>query len=99
MSELEQLRVWKYEITGKVFQIEAPRFLRVLHVETQGVVPCFWALVRPAHPPVLHRFQVAATGDRLPPATPADAYVGTFLLHGGGPVYHLFYLGEAEETP
>ncbi len=98
MSDDPQLnRIWKYEIPNDgEFELEAPRFLRIVHVETQGVVPCFWAIVRPSHPPVLHRFRTVATGEPFAVVT-FDTYVGTFLLQGGALVYHLFYLGEVGE--
>lgn len=82
--------VYKYELPLEdMVRIEMPVGAEVLTVQTQHGVPQIWALVRPGRTEV-RRFRVAGTGHNISVAGP---YVGTFQLHGGGLVFHVFDLG------
>ncbi len=63
----------------------------ILCVQVQGDTPCMWALVNPEAKPRRRTFLLRGTGhdcadQRIRKAT----HVGTFQLHGGKLVFHLF---------
>ena len=88
--------IWKYEAGVGRFVLEMPAGARVLSVGVQFGKPCLWALVDPAAPLVAHGFAVTGTGHQAGGLKPA-AFVGTFQLHGGALIYHLFDTGEAAQ--
>lgn len=86
-------RIFKYpvELTDS-FAIDLPAGAEVLTVQTQGDAPFIWALVvdharlEPRH------FRLCGTGHVLGDGT---RYVGTFQLHDGAFVGHLFEVRRA----
>jgi hypothetical protein len=83
-------QVWKQPIpVDGAFELLMPRGARVLTVQVQGTIPCVWMLVDPAAAPERRRFRLAGTGHPIENAADLD-YVGTFQIHGGALVFHLF---------
>lgn len=87
--------IWKWEFSVKdKFTIDMPVGAKVLAVQTQAGVPCFWALVDSDAPRKMRTFRVYGTGHPCPDA-PFQEYIGTFQLSGGALVFHLFAAGVA----
>ena len=81
--------IYKYPLIIGDQDIEMPKGAQILTVQVQNDMPCLWALVAPSNPPELKRITVAGTGHNI---FEVDllAYVGTFQLHGGELVFHVF---------
>jgi hypothetical protein len=83
------MKVFKYEIpVDSEITIHMPYGAKILHVGCQQDTPCLWALVNPANPIVPHRFVLHGTGHDVSPY--AGEHVGSFLMHQGRLVFHLF---------
>lgn len=65
---------------------------RILSVQVQNGVPCIWALVDTNSEKVTRILQCRGTGHDCEGVIP-DRFVGTFQLHGGALVFHLFDTG------
>jgi hypothetical protein len=87
--------VYKYgfEINDD-FELELPRGARILHVNVQHDCPCIWALVDPNAPKEMRKFHLAGTGHPIDidMRTTNYTHVGTFMMHEGKLVFHLFAL-------
>ena len=82
--------VWKYEIPeADTFQLELPFDAKILSVNVQGGNPCIWAEVNPGDALVQRSFRTCGTGHDIP-ADEKREFIGTFLLHQGALVFHLF---------
>lgn len=81
--------VWKYNIeqVGEPFLLEMPQGAQPLSIQVQEGVPRMWALVDIDQPHVQRQFQVAGTGQPVPPAS---TYIGTFQTVQGRFIWHLF---------
>lgn len=82
--------IWKFELPVEDEpSVRMPLGAEVLTVQTQAGKPCLWALVDPAAPKHDRRFRIVGTGH---PFDDADAhrYIGTFQMHGGALVFHVF---------
>lgn len=82
--------VFKWEIpTMDDIVVPMPKDARILAVDVQNETPCLWALVDAAAPRQDRRFRLAGTGH--PIDNPDElTHIGTFLMHGGRLVFHLF---------
>lgn len=88
--------IYKYKVpmADKV-ELEMPAGAKVLAVQTQGAhggdEPMLWAMVDKERPTVTRHFLVKGTGHEfdITPEVTLD-HVGTFQLHGGGLVFHMF---------
>ena len=82
--------IWKYpfEIKDEIC-LEMPEQAQILTVQVQAGTACIWALVSPnPHRIAAKRwFRIYGTGH---PVDEPGQYVGTFQLHGGALVFHLF---------
>lgn len=90
----KQKVIWKYPLhAADSASILMPEGARILTVQTQDGQPQIWALVDQAAKPVPHYFRIVATGQpfTLPEVC---AYIGTFQMHGGALVFHVFMVGE-----
>jgi hypothetical protein len=84
------MRIWKYPLEVTDYQdIEMPQDAEILTVQVQRGTPCLWALVNPDKPREARRIFTVGTGH--------DArhivgwhYVGTYQLHMGRLVFHVF---------
>jgi hypothetical protein len=81
--------VWKItlQIDGMI-EIGMPRGAQALAVQTQHGQPQLWALVDTEAPYETRQFRIAGTGHPIDESV--GAYVGTFQLHGGALVFHVF---------
>lgn len=63
-----------------------------LYVATQGDAPFLWCRVDPEMPSLPVRFRLAGTGHPLevPGRPPVGLHIGSFQMHGGALVFHLF---------
>ena len=89
------MKVYKYPIpTIDCFSLLLPRGAKVLCVQPQGDAVCIWALVDPDAEKLSRKFYIVGTGHELGSEVStrdaAEAYVGTFQVHGGTLVFHLF---------
>lgn len=81
--------IWKFPFkVNDTIKIYIPEGAKFLSVQTQDGVPCLWALVEPDAPKVLMLFDIYGTGHPMP--DDPGVYIGTFQLHGGALVFHLF---------
>lgn len=96
--EKESVRhaVWKYAVPmDDTFSIEMPRGAKVLSVAPQTGEVCMWAEVDPDEMMETRRFRMCGTGHPMP-VHETRSFVGTFMVHGGILVFHLFELDTAE---
>jgi len=84
-------QIWKFKIIPGPFSIMMPKGAEVIHVETQRDEGCMWVLVDPIAEKDDRYFEVFGTGENIHYDMGVDRkHLGTFLLHGGGLVLHLF---------
>lgn len=85
--------IWKFpfEITDD-FEIEMPMGAQILHVAMQREMPCIWAIVDPNAPKVTRKFHLSGTGHPLEESCTQYNHVGTFQMHDGALVFHLFWV-------
>jgi hypothetical protein len=86
--------IWKYEIGVEDVQyIPMPKGAQILAVQAQQQLPCLWALVDPEkkHETETRIIETFGTGHEIDDAPPVMRnYVGTYQLHGGALVWHIF---------
>jgi hypothetical protein len=83
------MTVWKFEAPqDALFRVAMPQGARVLCVQAQDGVPFMWALVDPSAPTEDRQFRTVATGSYI--EEPLGTYVGTYQMHNGALVLHLF---------
>jgi len=82
--------VYKYPIqAGDHIDVEIPKGAEILTVQTQNDQPCIWALVDERAPTERRMFRLAGTGHPIDNPNSLK-YIGTFQLHEGSLVFHLF---------
>lgn len=80
--------IWKFPIPIQdEFTIAMPKGAELLHVEVQHGQPCVWARVDPDLGHEDRALKLRGTGH---PVDPECRHVGSFLLHEGALVFHLF---------
>ena len=70
-----------------------PAGAQFLHVAVQGNTPCLWGMVDPESPEAPYHFRLYGTGHFIQSDIPGrrlGRHLGTFLVHGGSLVFHLF---------
>jgi len=83
--------IWKFPLGVADEQIiEMPRGAKVLAVQPQHDRVCVWAMVNPNAEKERRTFYIAGTGHLLPDESDRLRHVGTFQLHGGALVFHVF---------
>lgn len=84
------MKVFKYplEMTD-VQEVRAPFGMQPLCVQMQDGKPCMWALVNPANGMTGHTVWIHGTGHEVNSQV-YQHYVGTFQMHGGQLVFHVF---------
>jgi len=81
--------IWKYQLETTDEQlVEMPHGAQGLSVEVQYGAPCLWALVNPKAQKEFRRVRIYVTGHPVPEND--DIYVGSYQLHGGSLVGHVF---------
>ncbi len=90
-----KLSIWKFPVPVRdEFTVSMPTGARLLSVQVQGDIgPQLWALCSPDAELVTRKLAVRGTGHGCDNLNDS-AFVGTFQLHGGGLVFHLFDRGE-----
>lgn len=85
--------IWKYELRAEEhFAHLMPKGAEILSVQVQRGVPQMWARVDPTAEKERRHFGVYGTGHRVPDESEGVGlrFVGTFQLHDGDLVFHLF---------
>ena len=81
--------IWKFNVPVEdEFVIEMPIRAEFLSVQTQFGVPQMWFIVEPEKSKEPRRFRVVGTGHPMPEGS--LKYLGTFQVHEGSLVFHLF---------
>jgi hypothetical protein len=81
--------IWKYQLdVTDVQRLAIKRGAQILTVQAQNGVPCIWAVVDPSEPSEVRTFCMYGTGHRI--TEEIGQYIGTFQLHDGNLVFHLF---------
>jgi hypothetical protein len=81
--------IWKFELAVVDEQaISMPRGAVVLDVQAQRNTPCVWVQVEPDEPLVERTFYTHGTGHTVD--AKAGRHLGTYQLHGGGLIFHVF---------
>lgn len=82
--------IWKYEITAnETIQIKVPKESKFLTVLSQFDSVFMWCLVDTDNELETLSLKVCATGQELSKDFDGT-YLGTFFVHGGHLVFHLF---------
>lgn len=85
---MSERTVWKIEISvTDEFTRSVPEGAEPLYVAVQYGKPWLWVLLDPSAPPKPRTFYVHGTGHPVPPGR---EHLGSFMLHGGEFVGHLF---------
>ena len=63
---------------------------QILTVQMQNQVPCLWVLTDTEKPLVTKAIELYGTGHDVPDSDTARTYIGTFQMHGGSLVFHVF---------
>jgi hypothetical protein len=90
---MEIMEIWKYEVFPGGFNLEIPEGAQILTVQVQGSKIYLWAIVDPEKDKELRSFVVHGTGEPIVGIKEKN-YIGTFQLHYGFLVYHLFEVKE-----
>lgn len=81
--------IWKFRLQVADEQIiEMPSNAVVLTVQIQQGAPCLWAMVDRDAPKAVRKFITHGTGHDVSEA--AGQYIGSYQLHNGGLVFHVF---------
>lgn len=84
------MRIFKYFLFVCDFQrIELPKGAQILTVQAQNGDPKLWALVDENAASEVREFLTIGTGNSAP-VTPRDTYIGTYQIHDGDLVFHVF---------
>ena len=88
--------IWKWTLQPET-TIDTPHGAKLLAVQEQHGEPQLWALVDPGAETEKRTFRVYGTGHDLP--DDPGQYVGTFQMHGGALVFHVFEANATGERP
>ena len=84
------MKIWKFKLDITDRQIvNMPRVSNPLTVQMQGHACCLWALCDETAPKMPRLIAIHGTGNPMPDEWPGE-YVGTFQIHGGALVFHVF---------
>ena len=83
--------IWKFELeTINEQKITIPTGAELLSVQTQYGAPCLWALVDTESINESRYFEILGTGHMMDNIKYNRKYIGTYQLHQGSFVGHLF---------
>lgn len=87
--------IWKFEIAEITdrFTLDMPKGASILTVQIQNDMPSVWACVDSEQDIERRYFEIVGTGNPFPKENDEDIdrqYIGTFQLHEGKIVFHLF---------
>jgi hypothetical protein len=84
------LTIWKYSCpVADRFHIPLPDGARFVHMDVQYETAVMWWLVDPEAEPTQTTFRSFGTGHEIPDSM-RDGYLGSYQLHGGAFVGHIF---------
>jgi hypothetical protein len=75
-----------------------PRGGEIIAVQTQGQVPCIWAMVDPDNDVEMRIIEMFGTGDTIHDKQGKRRYIGTFQIKSGESVFHAFEYVRSGET-
>ena len=85
------MRIWKWTLDVIDLQyVQMPRGAKVLSVQMQGGAPQLWALVDEKETQEPRAFTTYGTGHPLPEVLDYGRFVGTYQVHNGELVFHVF---------
>lgn len=82
--------VHKFPVLPGYLSLVLTEGAQVLHVGVQRGQPFIWVLLDPTATARTYQFQSFGTGHNVEDHITKDQYIGTFMLEGGGLVFHLF---------
>jgi len=83
--------IWKFGFDiADEFAIEMPGGAEILDVQEQHGLACIWALIDPEASKKCRYFRLVGTGHPFDYDARIYKYMGTFQMHGGNLVFHLF---------
>lgn len=83
--------VWKYDIkTTNTLNINMPKGAEILDIQEQKEKPKIWALVNPDNSLETRKFKIYGTGHNIDSSINKDNYIGTYQLHRGNLIFHVF---------
>lgn len=86
--------IYKYSVRRGIFTVDMPREAKLLSVQLQRGVPVVWAIVETTNAPERRILACLETGGFIDPSVLTSmSYVGTFQMHDGDLVMHLFDCG------
>ena len=89
------MKIFKFQIPlSDVVTIEMQENAKILSVQAQNEKPYMWALVDPPARLVKRKFRFAGTGHEITHDSGKLLFIGTFQMHGGSLVFHIFEILE-----
>lgn len=83
------MKIWKYPLQLTDDQtVSMPLGAQILHVAEQHEEVCLWALVNPEVMRADHAIRIIGSGQAI--SDDPGKFVGTFMMHGGSLVFHVF---------
>ena len=83
--------IWKYEINIEdFFVLSMPIGSSILTLQIQRGKPCLWVSVDTEQPMEARTFNIYGTGHPIPDKRSINNYIGTFQVHNGDFVFHIF---------
>uniref|UniRef100_A0A6M3Y387 DUF7352 domain-containing protein n=1 Tax=viral metagenome TaxID=1070528 RepID=A0A6M3Y387_9ZZZZ len=93
-------KIFKYPIPADDYlEIGLPEGAQILKVDCQFDKPYLWALVDPLAPTKVRKFRLVGTGHPISEPLENLMFHGTFQLHGGSLIFHIFEIITCQETP
>lgn len=83
--------IYKYQLKGEEWQfVTMPEGAQILCVQSQRDMACLWAIVDTEQPLMqMRKIHIYGTGHEIPD-TLNLVYIGTFQVHSGALVFHVF---------
>lgn len=85
---MSNMTIWKYPLRSDTCGMRLPIDAEILCVQTQNEEPFLWVMLDKDKPLIYRKVMVYETGHNIPD-TPQQ-YIGTFQLHNGSLVFHVF---------
>ncbi len=84
------ITIYKYQLGVVDSQtVSMPTNAQILTVQVQNGIPCIWAAVDPDAQTQIRTFHTYGTGHAVNTSVELF-YIGTYQLHGGGLVFHVW---------
>ena len=88
--------IWKFQLETTDYQkISMPKNAQILTVQIQNETPCIWAICNADAEKEDREFEILGTGHPYRDDIwmgKEHSYIGTYQLHSGSLVFHLFEL-------